>query len=198
MASPKASSRPVDDADFDASGYWYDEPDTAETDRGIRVLNALRRYRAAESDMRRRTRTSMKMGETDLEAIRFLLRAQMRDEPVSAKDLADHLGITTASTSVLVNRLVKSGHLERHPHPTDRRGVLITTTDSSDVEVRATLDGMHARMIRIAEGLDETASTTIAAFLDEMAEALAVDDDAEPDGARTEVEAAGRGEPTSR
>lgn len=154
---------------FDASGYWYE---AADAERGVRVLNALRRYRAAESEMRRRTRTSMKMGETDLEAIRFLLRAQRRDEPVSAKDLADHLGITTASTSVLINRLVASGHLERHPHPTDRRGVLITTTGSSDVEVRATLDGMHARMITIAESLDPDSGAVITAFLERMTTAL--------------------------
>lgn len=161
---------------FGASGYWYGDTDA---ERGVKVLNSLRRYRAAETEMRRRTRTSMKMGDTDLAAIRFLLRAQKRDEPVSAKELAEYLGITTASTSVLVNRLVASGHLERHPHPTDRRGVLITTTGSSDVEVRATLDGMHARMILIAESLDPAQAEAIAGFLDAMAGALDVIDHSE-------------------
>jgi DNA-binding MarR family transcriptional regulator len=176
MASSTSTSTPNDSGTFGASGYWYGDTDA---ERGVKVLNSLRRYRAAESEMRRRTRTSMKMGETDLEAIRYLLRAQKRDEPVSAKDLAEHLGITTASTSVLVNRLVASGHLERHPHPTDRRGVLITTTGSSDVEVRATLDGMHARMIVIAESLDPARAEAITEFLDAMAEALDVIDHSE-------------------
>ncbi|GAA4265368.1 MarR family winged helix-turn-helix transcriptional regulator [Frondihabitans peucedani] len=162
-------------ATFDASGYWYEKTDA---ERSVEVLNALRRYRAAESEMRRRTRTSMKMGETDLAAIRYLLRAERNDQPISAKDLADHLGITTASTSVLINRLVKSGHLERLPHPSDRRGVLLRATGASDVEVRATLDGMHARMILLAEALSADEARVIATFLHDMAEAVDIDDHA--------------------
>ena len=51
----------------EASGYWF--PDDDATQRGVAVLNALRRYRAAETAMRRRTRDSMGMGETDLLAV---------------------------------------------------------------------------------------------------------------------------------
>jgi DNA-binding MarR family transcriptional regulator len=154
---------------FDPSGYWYEQ---GSEERATAVLNALRRYRQAEKDMRARTQTSMQMGETDLAAIRFLLRAQRRGTSVSAKELAGHLGITTASTSVLINRLVKSGHLERHAHPTDRRGVLITATDGSDEEVRATLAGMHARMIAAAERLGPEEARAVVDFLRSMTEAV--------------------------
>ena len=167
---PDAGS--VGPGDFSASGYWYDS--TAE-ERAVEVLNALRRYRSAEADMRKRTRTSMKMGDTDLRAIRFLLQAQRRGSTVSAKELADHLGVTTASTSVLVNRLVKSGHLERHTHPTDGRGVLITATGGSDEEVRATMAGMHARMISLAENLSVDQARDVTAFLTGMIAALEPD-----------------------
>lgn len=163
-------------AEFDASGYWYAA--TAEQ-RGVEVLNALRRYRAAESEMRRRTRTSMKMGETDLQAIRYLLQAQRRGRAVSAKDLAQHLQITTASTSVLISRLVKSGHLERHADPDDRRAVLLTATGDSNEEVRATLAGMHARMIVAAEHLGPDEAAAVVAFLREMTTAVEHDDHAE-------------------
>jgi len=158
---------------YDASGYWYS---SSNEERGVEVLNALRRYRAAESEMRRRTRTSMKMGETDLAAIRFLLRAQRRAETVSAKELADHLGITSASTSVLINRLVRSGHLERHAHPTDKRGVLLTATGDSNSEVRTTMASMHARMILAAESLDADQSAAVVGFLREMTAAIDIDD----------------------
>jgi DNA-binding MarR family transcriptional regulator len=167
-STPSAASRT-----FEASGFWYDV--TAE-ERATEVLNALRRYRQAEKEMRERTRTSMKMGETDLAAIRFLLRAQRAGETVSAKTLSEHLAITTASTSVLINRLVKSGHLQRHAHPTDRRGVLITATGGSDDEVRATMAGMHARMISAAENLDADAARAVTEFLREMTAAIDVTD----------------------
>ncbi|WP_082514133.1 MarR family transcriptional regulator [Frigoribacterium sp. Leaf164] len=158
---------------YDASGYWYS---SSNEERGVEVLNALRRYRAAESEMRRRTRTSMKMGETDLAAVRFLLRAQRRSETVSAKELADHLGITSASTSVLINRLVRSGHMERHSHPTDKRGVLLTATGDSNSEVRATMASMHTRMISAAESLTADESAAVVGFLRDMTSAIEIDD----------------------
>lgn len=158
---------------YDATGYWYG---SSASERGVAVLNALRRYRAAESDMRRRTRTSMKMGETDLQAIRFLMQSQRRGLTVGAKDLAAHLQITTASTSVLIARLVKSGHLERHADPHDKRAVLLTATGDSDAEVRATLAGMHARMIVAAEQLGPDESAAVVRFLQGMTAAVEHDD----------------------
>jgi DNA-binding MarR family transcriptional regulator len=158
---------------FDSSGFWY-LGDSQE--RGAVVLNALRRYRQAEKEMRARTQVSMKMGETDLAAIRYLLREQRAHRAVSASNLAEHLDITTASTAVLINRLEKSGHLERRKNPLDRRGVLLTATDSSDDEVRATMAGMHARMITAAERLPPEVARGIVEFLAEMTDALDVAD----------------------
>jgi DNA-binding MarR family transcriptional regulator len=154
---------------FDQSGYWYDKDDA---ERGAVILNALRRYRQAEKDMRARTRISMRMGETDLAAIRFLLREQHANRAVSASRLADHLGITTASTAVLINRLEKTEHIHRRSNPVDKRGVLLTATGTSDDEVRATMAGMHARMIRAAERLDPVVGKEVVEFLTEMTYAL--------------------------
>lgn len=167
-------------APYDATGYWYT---SSNEERGVEVLNALRRYRAAESDMRKRTRDSMGMGDTDLAALRFLVRAQRRGDDVNAKDLASHLGITSASTSVLIGRLVSSGHLMRNPHPTDKRGVLLTVTDASHSEVRSTLSAMHQRMIATAESMSPEEQATVAIFLDAMAASLAPHDSDEGEGA---------------
>ena len=71
--------------EFSRSGYWYPEADSAST---VDVLNLLRRYRAAETAMRERTRISMKMNETDLVALRFLLREQRAGRIVRAIDLS--------------------------------------------------------------------------------------------------------------
>ncbi|MBF4579492.1 MarR family transcriptional regulator [Frigoribacterium sp. VKM Ac-2530] len=160
---------------YDATGYWYG---SSASERGVAVLNALRRYRAAESDMRRRTRDSMKMNETDLAALRFLVRAGRKHEPVSAKVLAEHLAITSASTSVLINRLVASGHVERLPHPTDKRGVLLRATEGTHAEVTDTLSGMHGRMITAAQGLSPDETAAVVSFLEAMTAAVDVDDHA--------------------
>jgi len=156
-------------ADERSSGYWYAADDTS---RGVAVLNALRDYRASEAAMRRRTRSAMRMGETDLLAIRHLLKQQGLGASVSPKDLAAYLSISSASTTVLIDRLVRSGHVERRPHPTDRRALVIVPTDASDSEVRATLGDMHQRMIGVAESLSPDEAAIVLGFLDRMREAV--------------------------
>ncbi|PCN46666.1 MarR family transcriptional regulator [Curtobacterium sp. 'Ferrero'] len=154
----------------EASGYWF--PDDDATQRGVAVLNALRRYRSAETAMRRRTRDSMGMGETDLLAVRFLLQAQRSGKQVSPKDLAAYLKISSASTTILIDRLVKSNHVRREPHPTDRRALVIVPTTETDEEVRATLGVMHRRMMAIAEGLSAEDARVVGTFLEGMRSAV--------------------------
>ncbi|GMA32099.1 hypothetical protein [Litorihabitans aurantiacus] len=73
---PDATRRPsaarTPDENGHRSGYWYPSDEV----EPVEVLSLLRRYREAERAMRARTRDSMGMGETDLIALRFLLRAK--------------------------------------------------------------------------------------------------------------------------
>jgi DNA-binding MarR family transcriptional regulator len=73
---------------------------------------------------------------------------------------------------VLIDRLVRSGHVERRPHPTDRRALVIAPTIASDDEVRATLGDMHRRMIEVAEGLGADEAGTVLYFLERMRDAV--------------------------
>src|SRR6478736_6305809 len=98
------------------SGYWYRPDDSL--DPPAAILQALRDYRTSEVATRRSTRDSMGMGETDLLALRYLLRAKSTGERVGPKDLSRVLGITTASTTSLIDRLVGRGHVRREPNPT--------------------------------------------------------------------------------
>lgn len=152
----KAGTRPS------GGGYWYPE---ARRPSSVDVLNLLRSYRENEQKMRARTRSSMKMGESDLIALRFLLRAQKAGEIVLQRDIANLLNITSASTTSLVDRLCKSGHVRRIPHPTDRRAVVLEATVETDQEVRETLGVMHARMIEAVDSLSDEDADTVARFL---------------------------------
>ena len=154
----------------DGSGYWYG-PD-GQLDSGAAVLKALRDYRTAEQSVRRSTRESMGMGETDLLALRFLLRAQASGETVVPKDLSRILGITSASTTSLIDRLAASGHVRRQAHPTDRRSVIVVPTAESDQEVKVTLGAMHRRMMAVAEDLSTEEARIVVQFLSHMASAL--------------------------
>lgn len=89
----------------DGGGYWYARDDEARS--SIDLLNLLRDYRAAEKQMRIRTRESMRMGQTGLVALRFLLRERSTGRTPCRRDLAQALGLTTPATSVLVDRVPK-------------------------------------------------------------------------------------------
>ncbi|MCU1447437.1 MarR family transcriptional regulator [Cryobacterium sp.] len=136
------------------------------------VIATLLDYRLAEEAMRRRTRDSMRMGTMDLQAIRFLLKAQGEQRIVSGRNLADHLGMTSASVTALLDRLTKSGHVQRTPHPTNRRSNMVTATTGSEDEVRQTLGAMHGRMIETAKALSAEDAALIAQFLESMTAAV--------------------------
>lgn len=150
--------------------YWYaDEP----ADRRVRskaVLEALRVYRAAEMAMRRRTRESMSMGENELLVLRYLLREPGRR--VRPGELTKYLGLSTASTTALLDRLEKSGHVTRAANPDDRRSIFIQATDRAHTDVRRTLGNMHDRMLGAVIDMTPEESAIVVAFLRRMSDAV--------------------------
>ncbi|MDY0911007.1 MarR family winged helix-turn-helix transcriptional regulator [Microbacterium sp. CFBP9034] len=131
----------------DSTGYWYGDDHDSRRRRAVELLQAFRLYRAAEVAMRRRTRDSMSMGEKDLLTLRYLLKAEKESRLVSSAELARYLGVSTASSTAIIDRLEKSGHVRRRPHPTDRRSIVVEPTVETDDEVRRTLGAMHGRML---------------------------------------------------
>ncbi|WP_159613225.1 MarR family winged helix-turn-helix transcriptional regulator [Glutamicibacter sp. JC586] len=148
---------------YEASGYWYGEGQSAP--EAVDLLNLMRRYRDAERKMRAQTRGSMGMNETDMTALRFLLREHRKGEVPRQRDFAEELGISNASVSALIDRLCRDGYAERIMHPADRRSVGIVPTRYSDTEVRETLQQMHERMMSAVDGLSADERRAAAKFL---------------------------------
>ncbi|MGP3535335.1 MarR family winged helix-turn-helix transcriptional regulator [Microbacterium sp. RD1] len=150
--------------------YWY--PTNGDVERGRRMLHALRMYHAAEMAMRRRTRDAMGMGDNELLALRHVLRAYNRGESITPTDVARYLGISTASTTTLLDRLERSGHLTRGRHASDRRSITLRPTAAAEQEVRDTLGSMHERMMAATAGVSETEAEAIVSFLERVAAAV--------------------------
>ncbi|MEV7633133.1 MarR family transcriptional regulator [Microbacterium sp. NPDC089318] len=155
-------------AKLQADGYWYDEQ-RSERDRAREVLEALRVYRAAERAMRRRTRDEMSMGENELLALRYLFRQPEHSAQPAA--LAGYLGISPAATSVLIDRLERSGHVERAAGAEGASNG-VRATAHADEDVRQTLGRMHRLMYSVAAGMDAQAQANVAQFLRAMADAV--------------------------
>ncbi|WEK61742.1 MAG: MarR family transcriptional regulator [Candidatus Microbacterium colombiense] len=163
--------------EFSRSGYWYPDADSART---VDVLNALRRYRAAETAMRARTRASMGMSENDLMALRFLLHEKRVGRIARPIDIARMLSISTASTTALIDRLERGGHVRRERHPRDRRAGVVVPTASSDEEVQATLGAMHRRMLAYVDSLSDHDRAVVTRFLAGMGAAVAEASERDP------------------
>lgn len=131
----------------------------------VDLIEAVRRYRDAEGFMRGMSRDSMHLGRTDMTALRLMLRAGQTGTPLSAAALARQLEISTAATTVLVDRLEKSGHAERRRSATDRRAIEIWPTSTTDEEVRSTMGVLHERMMTVAAALPARDCATIHRFL---------------------------------
>jgi DNA-binding MarR family transcriptional regulator len=157
------------------SSYWYDDSDAEPRS----LLEALRSFRHADEAMRLRASRDMDMNLTDLRALRHVIARTQREDPVTPRGLATYLGISTASTTKLLDRLSASGHLERRPHPGDRRSVVVVATDEAHHEVRERLTRMHARMLAIAEAVPVASRDAVREFLLAMAAELSREHDDE-------------------
>lgn len=161
MSTPPGSGAP-------STAYWFDDSDPA-----VSLLQAVRRFRRADEEMRRGMETDMDVNATDLEALRHVIAHERAGTPVTARGLSGHLHISTASTAKLLNRLSESGHIRRRPHPGDRRSVIVTATEHTHEEVRGWLSPMHQRMLQAARDVPEESRQAVVEFLDSLAESLA-------------------------
>lgn len=143
--------------------------DDAEIDQVVRVLAALRAWRETEQRISWQSRTEMKLNETDMEALRFLVASLNNSTLVTAGMLADHLGISTSSTTKMLDRLVKAGHVSRTPHPTDRRAVMVSITPHTHGKVRDSIGRVHADRFTAVAELTPAERDVVARFLERLA-----------------------------
>jgi DNA-binding MarR family transcriptional regulator len=184
---PELVMRLHDPRVIDPSGRLVDlsELDDAELGQIVRVMNAMFRWREAEQRVGAASRRYMRLGETDMKAIRFAIVMADRGQNVTARDIADHLGISSASTTKLLDRLEAAGHIRRTRHPFDRRALAVVVNDDTRVAAEATVGREHARRFRVAAGLSPADREVVIRFLEAMSvtsedEWGELDDESEP------------------
>ena len=157
---------------FDFSDLVRPVVDTDAGQPTMGVIEALQTYRSAEAAMRRRTGTAMGLGENDLLALRFILDQHEAGRVVASKDVTRYLGISSASTTVLLDRLERSGQMRREHSPFDRRALILVPTATTDEEVRAALGDVPERMVGVANQLTADQAAVVIEFLRNMREAV--------------------------
>lgn len=142
--------------------------DDSEVDSVVQVLAALRAWSDADAKMRQASEKHMRLNATDMKALRFLMASRNTDTIVTPGLLAQMLQISTASTTKMLDRLERAGHVVRSPHPTDRRALMITVTDATRAEARETVGRLHARRFQAAARLSREERDVVIRFLTEL------------------------------
>ena len=140
------------------------------------LMAALAGLRAAEQELTRASLTYMQLNETDMKALHYLIVCEQQGVVATPSTIAAHLGISSASTTKLLDRLEKGGHVRRSRHPSDRRALAISIEAATRVAATRTVGAQHARRFHAARRLTSDQRETGLGFLDDMAREISIAD----------------------
>lgn len=109
---------------------------------------------------------------SDFSALDYVAQSHESGRPVGPTELAQHLGMTSASATVLVDRLETAGHLRRHPRADDRRRVLLEVTDRTRERIQTHLRPILDEVHQLTEGLTSAERDAVSNYLDRICMAL--------------------------
>ena len=137
-----------------------------EVDQIVEVMEAMRRWRAVERKLNDASREYMQLGENDMRAVRYLIAMQRHGTLATPSDIARHLGITTPSVSKMLDRLVAGAHIERLPHPQDRRSTALRVTKETQAIARQSVGHNHALRFHAIGSLTPEERAAVIKFFD--------------------------------
>lgn len=138
------------------------------------LMASLARLREAEQQLAEASLKYMKLNQTDMRALHFLIVAGNRGTIATPGLIASHLKISSASTTKLLDRLERAGHVVRRAHPTDRRALAITVAPETQDVAMSSIGKQQAKRFHSAARLSSEERSTVIRFLDEMARDIAI------------------------
>lgn len=137
-----------------------------EVDEIVAVMEAMRRWRKVERKLNEASRQYMQLGENDMRAVRYIIACQRHGALATPSDVAKHLGITTASVSRMIDRLVEGTHIRRWPHPQDRRSTALEVTETTQATARQSVGHNHAQRFHAIADLTSAERAAVIKFFD--------------------------------
>ena len=93
----------------------------------------LQRFGLARDQMRAALASGTGISLADLDALEHLEAAG----PLTQRQLGERLSLTSGAITMLVDRLERAGLVQRRPHPSDRRSVLVGLTEQAAADAAA-------------------------------------------------------------
>jgi DNA-binding MarR family transcriptional regulator len=138
---------------------------SAETELIQELLNASRVLSTETVMFHTAIAETAGLSATETKATDYLARLG----PLTPKELAQHSGLAPASVTALIDRLERKGLVQRKPHPTDRRKVLVEFNEERAAASLPLWDYLVSALIEHCAKYSEDQLRTIIDFATEAA-----------------------------
>ncbi|MDQ1137938.1 DNA-binding MarR family transcriptional regulator [Microbacterium sp. SORGH_AS 1204] len=139
-------------------------------DAATTAARAVERLRLAEARLARRRQTDCGPSENARAAMRLVLERADAGATVTPTEIAQHLGISAASVTGMLDRLHAGGLIAFVVNPTDRRSKFVVPFDRGTHP--ETIDPVTAQIRAFAAALPHGTADQVAAFLDRVREVV--------------------------
>ena len=130
-----------------------------------RVLMASRENNISSVLFRNAVRSKLGLNITDSECLSFLSIHGV----LTPKEISRYTGLTTGSTTTMLDRLEKAQFITRKPNPNDRRGTLIEINPKWTETVAPLVTGIQKEQAELIESYSEEELEVIEDFLTRFA-----------------------------
>jgi DNA-binding MarR family transcriptional regulator len=127
----------------------------------VALVDAAREYSTAAVMLHGAIADRVGLSPTDLKALDLL----QREGPLTAGDLATRTGLATASVTSLIDRLEQKRFVRRERDGTDRRRVLVTTSERLETAIEPLFRSLGRRMLARCRGYRDEQIALIGDFL---------------------------------
>jgi DNA-binding MarR family transcriptional regulator len=111
--------------------------------------------------------------DTDLRALLHVMRAENSGQPTTAGGLGAVLGLTSGAVTGVVDRLVRSGHVERRTDERDRRKVVLRYAPSARAVAEEFFAPLGEVSNRVMSRFSDAELQAVRRFLEQMTDAMA-------------------------
>ncbi|MFI9596202.1 MarR family winged helix-turn-helix transcriptional regulator [Nonomuraea sp. NPDC052265] len=144
-------------------------------DAGMRLVHLLRAITVEIDRMGERFAAGNALHPTDVRALICLLDAARTGSPATPGTLGAHLGLNSAGTTAVIDRLERLGHVRRERDTRDRRRVLLKVDESAVALGWSFFGPLIREIVALMGRFDATEQATIERFLNDVHEAVTLE-----------------------
>nr|WP_246603762.1 MarR family transcriptional regulator [Microbacterium marinilacus] len=141
------------------------------------LMEALGALREAEQRLSEASRRYMQLNDTDMRALHYLIVCAHQSRIATPGGISQHLRMSSASITKLLDRLERGGHIVRAPHPTDRRALAISITPETHRAAMETVGRQQSRRFYAAARLTADERAVVTRFLRDMTAEIRLTDE---------------------